>query len=177
MSVSFTRLMISAAVLTTLLVAGGTASAQIPAGSSARAIPTDVERTDAQVSQLISRAEDHFRKGKLNLDDSKRDAARDEFDKAVDTILESGLDVRANQRLQTFYLELVERIYREEVPIGHGLPQATGTALIAQNDQPATSTQGATQPRKAQPVVGFREQKFEPSNLDLLSKLQLSAKH
>ncbi|HXM33579.1 MAG TPA: hypothetical protein VN920_00190, partial [Pyrinomonadaceae bacterium] len=83
MSVSFTRLMISAAVLTTLLVAGGTASAQIPAGSSARAIPTDVERTDAQVSQLISRAEDHFRKGKLNLDDSKRDAARDEFDKAV----------------------------------------------------------------------------------------------
>jgi len=101
---------------------------QIPTGSSARAIPTEVERTDAQVSQLISRSEDHFRKGKLNLDDSKRDAARDEFDRAVDTILESGLDVRANQRLQTFYLELVERIYREEVPIGHGLPQATSTA-------------------------------------------------
>ena len=177
MSVSFTRLMTCAAVLTTLLVAGGAALAQIPAGSSARAIPTDVERTDAQVSQLISRAEDHFRKGKLNLDDSKRDAARDEFDKAVDTILESGLDVRANQRLQTFYLELVERIYREEVPIGHGLPQATGIALIAQNGRPATSTQGEAQPQKTQPapVVGFREQKFEPSNLDLLSKLQLSA--
>src|SRR6266446_4980440 len=136
MSVSFTRLMIRAAVLATLLVAGSAALAQIPAGSSARSIPTDVEKTDAQVSQLISRAEDHFRKGKLNLDDSKRDAARDEFDRAVDTLLESGLDVRANQRLQTFYLELVERIYREEVPIGHGLPQAAGTALVAQNGSP-----------------------------------------
>ena len=65
-------------------------------------------------------AEDHFRKGKLNLEDNKRDQARDEFDKAVDTILESGLDVRASQRLQNFYLELVERIYREEVPLGPG---------------------------------------------------------
>src|ERR1700730_7678229 len=176
MSVSFTRLITCAAVLTTLLVAGGAALAQIPAGSSARAIPTDVERTDAQVSQLISRAEDHFRKGKLNLDDSKRDAARDEFDKAVDTILESGLDVRANQRLQTFYLELVERIYREEVPIGHGLPQATGTALVAQNGQPATAPPGEAKPQKTQPaaMVGFREQKFEAAEGDILARIQLT---
>jgi len=171
MSVSFTRLMIPAAALTALLATGSTALAQIPTGSSARAIPTDVDRTDAQVSQLISRAEDHFRKGKLNLDDSKRDAARDEFDKAVDTILESGLDVRANQRLQTFYLELVERIYREEVPIGHGLPQASGAALIAQNGQPAAPAQNT---QSAPVQVGFREQKFEPSPLDGLSKLQLT---
>ena len=162
--------MTGATVLATMLFVGGAASAQIPIGSSARAIPTDVDRTDAQVSQLIARAEDHFRKGKLNLDDGKRDAARDEFDKAVDTILESGLDVRANQRLQTFYLELVERIYREEVPIGHGLPQASGAALIAQNDQPGTAAQKAAPPVQ----VGFREQKFEPSPLDGLSKLELT---
>src|SRR6266436_1564131 len=146
MSVSVTRLMTCATVLATLL--GSVAFGQIPTGSSARAIPTEVERTDAQVSRLISRSEDHFRKGKLNLDDNKRDAARDEFDRAVDTILESGLDVRANQRLQTFYLELVERIYREEVPIGHGLPQATNTALIAQNGHPTNSTEGQTQTTK-----------------------------
>jgi membrane-bound lytic murein transglycosylase D len=178
MSVSFTGLMIrAAAVLATLLVAGSAALAQIPAGSSARAIPTDVEKADVQVSQLISRAEDHFRKGKLNLDDSKRDAARDEFDKAVDTILESGLDVRANQRLQTFYLELVERIYREEVPIGHGLPQAAGTVLIAQTGQPTTSTQGEAQPQKTQPPpvqIGFREQKFEAAEGDILARLELT---
>src|SRR5213079_3616482 len=133
MVLRFPRLVVCAAVLTSLLGATTVAPAQIPTGSSARSIPTEVERSNAQVSQIIARAEDHFRKGKLNLDDNKREAARDEFDQAVDTLLESGLDVRANQRLQTFYLELVERIYREEVPIGHGL-HATAS-LVAQNGQ------------------------------------------
>lgn len=177
MSVSFTRLMTSAFVLATLLVSGGAALAQIPAGSSARAIPTDVDKTDVQVSRLISRAQEHFKQGKLNLDDSKRSEARDEFDKAVDTILESGLDVRANQRLQTFYLELVERIYREEVPIGHGLPQANGASLIAQNSPSTTSTQGDVQTQKTQPPpaqVGFREQKFEAAEGDILARIQLT---
>ncbi len=40
------------------------------------------------------------------------DAARTEFDKAVDAVLESGMDVRSNPKLQTFYLQLVERVYR-----------------------------------------------------------------
>lgn len=170
------RLLVCAAVITSLLGAITGASAQIPTGSSARSIQTEVERTNGQVSQLIARAEDHFRKGKLNLDDNKRDAARDEFDQAVDTLLESGLDVRANQRLQTFYLELVERIYREEVPIGHGLPHATAS-LVARNGQtPAAGQEPST--GNAQPVplqVGFREQKFDPSPLDELSKLVLTA--
>src|SRR2546430_726536 len=98
MLVNFPRLIVCAVVVTTLLGVATGASAQIPTGSSARSIPTEVERTSGQVSQLIARAEDHFRKGKLNLDDNKRDAARDEFDQAVDTLLESGLDVRANQQ-------------------------------------------------------------------------------
>lgn len=178
MAVSFPRILVCAAVLTSLFGAATGALAQIPAGSSARAIPTEVDKTNGQVAQLITRAEDHFRKGKLNLDDNKRDAARDEFDQAVDTLLESGLDVRANQRLQTFYLELVERIYREEVPIGHGLPQATSAALIAQNVQSPAASPGQPETPKTEPAtvqVGFREQKFQPSPLDELSKLVLTA--
>src|SRR6267143_5094384 len=150
MVATFPRFIIGVTVLATLLGVATGASAQIPTGSSARSIPTEVEKNNAQIVQLIARAEDHFRKGKLNLDDNKRDAARDEFDRAVDTLLESGLDVRANHRLQTFYLELVERIYREEVPIGHGLPQAAGNAL-AQNNQAGPSTHGETQPQKTPP--------------------------
>src|SRR5574341_968913 len=95
----------------------GIIQAQGPAGSSAREIPTEVQKSDPRVDQIIDRANDHFRRGKLNLENNKREQARDEFDKAVDEILMSGMDVRANQRLQTFYLELVERIYREEVPL------------------------------------------------------------
>ena len=115
----------------------------------------------------MTRSEDHFRRGKLNLEDNKREQAREEFDKAIDSILESGFDVRANQRLQTYYLELVERIYREEVPLQQpGAP--VNTQLIAQNTQ--------TQDQKPAPApqIGFRDQKFEPSPLDELSKLVLT---
>jgi membrane-bound lytic murein transglycosylase D len=170
MSTSFSRLIARVALLTALVAPATSIFAQIPAGSSARTIPTEVEKSDGWVSQIIAKAEDHFRKGKLNLEDNKRDQARDEFDKAVDSILESGLDVRASQRLQTFYLELVERIYREEVPVGHGPSQANVSEFVAQKVQ-----SGTAEPRKSQPPqIGFREQKFEPSPLDELSKLVLT---
>ena len=153
------------ALLTALVASATTIFGQIPAASSARAIPTEVEQSEGRVAQVIARAEDHFRRGKLNLEDNKREQAREEFDKAVDSILESGFDVRASQRLQTYYLELVERIYREEVPLTQ--PAAVNSQLVAQNTQePAT--------QKTSPQIGFRDQKFEPSPLDELSKLVLT---
>lgn len=165
----FTRLMASLTLVTAFIAPTATTFGQIPAGSSARTIQTEVEKTDVRVSQIIAKAEDHFRKGKLNLEDNKREQARDEFDRAVDSILESGIDVRASQRLQTFYLELVERIYREEVPLGHRPTQINSAALVAQN----TQTQ-AEPPQKTPPQIGFLEQRFEPSPLDDLSKLVLT---
>jgi membrane-bound lytic murein transglycosylase D len=169
MSASFPRLMARVALLTALVATAASSYAQIPAASSARSIPTEVEQSEGRVAQIIARAEDHFRKGKLNLEDSKREQAREEFDKAVDSILESGFDVRASQKLQTYYLELVERIYREEVP-QQQQPVNTSTMLVAQNNQPQEpATQKATPPQ-----IGFRDQKFEPSPLDELSKLVLT---
>ena len=166
MSFSFATPMRRITLISLLILSATAVSAQIPAGSSARSIPNEVEKSDAQVGEVISRAEDHFRKGKLNLEDNKREQARDEFDKAVDSILESGLDVRASQRLQVFYLELVEKIYREEVPLGRAPVQTNISELVAQNN-PATQ-------KVEPPQIGFRDQKFEPSPLDELSKLVLT---
>ncbi len=172
MSASFPRLMTRVALLTALVASAASSFAQIPAASSARAIPTEVEQSEGRINQIMARAEDHFRRGKLNLEDRKRDQARDEFDKAVDSILESGFDVRASQRLQTFYLELVERIYREEVPLQQpGAPNSTSMVLVAQNTQPQDSS---SQKTPSSPQIGFRDQKFEPSPLDELSKLVLT---
>lgn len=169
MSASFTRLMARVAVLTALVASAASTFAQIPVASSARTIPTEVEQSEGRITQIMARAEDHFRKGKLNLEDSKREQARQEFDKAVDSILESGFDVRASQRLQTYYLELVERIYREEVPLQQPLaPSPVNTQLVAQN------TQEQTQKPAPPSQVGFRDQTFEPSPLDDLSKLVLT---
>jgi membrane-bound lytic murein transglycosylase D len=161
MSASFPRVIARAALLT-VFVSPTNIFGQLPAGSSARDIPNAVQQSEDRVSKIIARAEDHFRKGKLNLEDNKREQARDEFDRAVDSILESGLDVRASQKLQTYYLELVERIYREEVPLQNA--PAANTSLVAQN----------TQTPPPPPQIGFSEQKFEPSPLDELSKLVLS---
>src|ERR1044071_1320107 len=168
MSASFPRLKACVALLMVLVASAATSIAQIPAASSARTIPNEVEQSDGRVIQIITRAEDHFRKGKLNLEDNKRNQAREEFDRAVDSILESGFDVRASQRLQTYYLELVERIYREEVPLQQPNNAAVNTQLVALN----TQTQDQKTPPPSQ--VGFRDQKFEPSPLDELSKLVLT---
>jgi membrane-bound lytic murein transglycosylase D len=170
MFTSFPTLIARTTLFAVLVLPAVTVCAQIPAGSSARDIPTAVQQTDVQVSKIITTAEDHFRKGKLNLEDNKRDQARDEFDKAVDSILESGLDVRASQRLQGFYLELVERIYREEVPLVRAPIQTNVSELVAQNGNAGATAQQKNDP----PQIGFREQKFEASPLDELSKLVLT---
>jgi len=167
MSASFPRLKACVALLVALTASAATSFAQIPVASSARTIPTAVEQSEGRITQIIARAEDHFRKGKLNLEDNKRNEAREEFDKAVDSILESGFDVRASQKLQTYYLELVERIYREEVPLQQQ-SAPVNTQLVAQNTQ--TQEQKTPPP----PQIGFRDQKFEPSPLDELSKLVLT---
>jgi len=165
------------------IIAAGTViptsiQAQGPAGSSAREIQTEVQKAEPRVEQVIERANDHFRKGELNLEDNKREQARDEFDKAVDEILMSGLDVRASQRLQTFYLELVERIYREEVPVLQTAPQPqqNATAVVAQAapDPKAETVDVAKTQQPKQTQVGFVQQAFEPSPLDELSKLILN---
>jgi membrane-bound lytic murein transglycosylase D len=170
------RLAVSALFAATALCFPAIIQAQIPGGSSAREIQTEVQKSDTRVDQVIERANDHFRKGKLNLEDNKRDQARDEFDKAVDEILTSGLDVRASQRLQTFYLELVERVYREEVPLIQVAPQQNVAPVVAQSAPNAKSetveVAKAEQPRQLQ--IGFRQQGFEPSPLDPLSKLVLT---
>jgi membrane-bound lytic murein transglycosylase D len=165
-STSFPRLKACVALLMALVASAATTVAQIPVASSARTIPTEVEQSEGRISQIMTRAEDHFRRGKLNLEDNKREQAREEFDKAIDSILESGFDVRASQKLQTYYLELVERIYREEVPTQQPIA-AVNTQLVAQN------TQQDQKPAPA-PQIGFRDQTFEPSPLDELSKLVLT---
>src|ERR1051326_5831917 len=114
---SLPRLAASAALLSALVLPSVSLRAQ-QAGQQSylRNVGNDVEVEAQRVQQIINSAEDHFKKGELNLKDNKREAARQEFDKSVDTVLESGMDVRSNPQLQNYYLQLVERVYRYEVP-------------------------------------------------------------
>jgi len=168
MTTSHPTLIARLTLLVVLVLTAVGVHGQIPAGgSSARVIQTEVEKSAPRVAQIINKAEDSFRKGKLNLEAGKRSEARDDFDQAVDEILTSGIDVRASHELQTYYLELVERIYREEVPTTAPSKQANVIELVAQNGQ------GTAAPNPP-PQIGFVDQKFEPSPLDEYSKLVLT---
>lgn len=161
---NFPRFIARGALLAAILFPATSALGQVPAGSGARNIPNEVEKASTRVTQIIAAAEDHFRKGKLNLEDNKREQAREEFDKAIDSILESGMDVRASHRLQTFYLELVERVYREEVPLTHASPVRPDIAETVAQNTPKVEVQ----------QIGFLQQKFEPAEGDRLATLVLT---
>jgi len=163
------RLIARTALIAVIVSPSAGVLAQTSSQSYLRSTPSEVEREDPRVAQLVERSEKHFNQGRLNLADNKREQARDEFDKAVDTILESGMDIRSNPRLRDFYLQLVERVYREEVPSTR-LQTASGRVEIASVIQ----QQGAPPVKAQMPQVGFRDQKFEPSPLDELSKLVLT---
>lgn len=168
----------SAAFAAAVILSAVPLQAQKSSPSYLRDTPDEVQKADAQVSKVIERAETHFKQGELNLKDGKGEQARDEFDKAVDAVLESGLDVRAFPRLQKYYLELVERVYRAEIRDPFERLQQQRNAVVAAAPAGAEGQQAAGQEAADQQVaavqVGFVDQKFEPSSLDVLSKLVLN---
>jgi membrane-bound lytic murein transglycosylase D len=167
---SFPRVIIRAALFVALTLSATNLYAQIPAGSSARSIPTEVEKYEARVAQLITQSEARFKEGELHLKAGERLQAREKFDKAVDTILESGMDVRASQKLQTYYLELVERVYRLEVPQQQVAPRVE----VAMNMSSTSTGQFQQDEKNAPQEPGFKHQKFEPSPADEWAKLVLN---
>jgi membrane-bound lytic murein transglycosylase D len=170
---SFPRLILRAAFFVALAFSATNTFAQIPAGSSARSIPTEVERLDARVTQLITQSETYFKEADLHLKARELEQARQKFDKAVDNILESGMDVRASHKLQTYYLELVERIYRLEVPQQQVTPRGGGE--LARNMPVSFNGQYQQDEKDAQQQEpGFKHQKFEPSPADEWAKLVLT---
>jgi membrane-bound lytic murein transglycosylase D len=174
MRTSIPRLFSLLAIFSILVSPVSTAYAQGLTASSLRTTANDVERDNPRVLQIMERAEQHYKLGELNLKDKNMDAARAEFDKAVDSVLESGMDVRSNPKLQTYYLQLVERVYRMEVAMPPMPAQPGNGAQPAQFVAASTNaTNDVAQVAVQQP--GFlREQKFEPSPLDELSRLELT---
>jgi membrane-bound lytic murein transglycosylase D len=177
MRTSFPRLLTALALLSTLTAPLSTLRAQDLSVSSLRSTtPNDIDHDAGRVQAVIDQAESHYKLGELNLKDRNLDAARTEFDKSVDAVLESGMDVRSNPKLQNFYLQLVERIYRMEVPtqplpaqivVAANATQPGGAQIVPTN---ATNDVASVQ----QPTGFLRDQHFEPSPLDELSKIVLT---
>jgi membrane-bound lytic murein transglycosylase D len=94
-------------ILTTLLIS--TISQNLALGQSLQAQPNNI-------NEIMARAEANFSKGEAAFQKGQKEEARRWFDEAVDVIMLSGVNLRANPRLDAFYIELVERINGFEVP-------------------------------------------------------------
>ena len=70
---------------------------------------------DARTQTVIDRAQHLYEVGEEAFAAGDLERSRRSFDDAVDAILLSGLDVRANEPLNGFYNELVEKIHRHQL--------------------------------------------------------------
>jgi len=177
------------AVFALIVLSFGTALSQTSA----------TEETLARYNKLLDDAGRHFRAGLQHYKGDNREEAGARFNESVEEFLRSGLNLQADQRLQSCYTQVVETIYRIEFPSEQQPPQlrqlsatcgwrwndadyklADEVAQISKDSlkkPAANATAGnsaATAAIRNANLVGFNEQNFEPSPLDELSKLELT---
>lgn len=172
MKTTFYRAVYCAILITTIF--NNFLLAQIPNNSSGlRNAPTQVDAQETQITALLAKSESYFHEGELELQNKNYKGAREKFDKAVETILLSGLNVRSYPKLNTYYGQLIERVYRLEVPMTS--PLSVNPASVAQNSAMPNGQSVAQVQTPDIPQIGFGDQKYEVSPLDDLATLKLDA--
>ena len=119
---------------------------RMAAGSTAAA----QDDPSSVVRRLIETSTHHFQRAEAAWRAGQLEQARRDYDRALDLVLESGIDIRTSPALRQHYLYLVEQTYQRQLAL---------TASSGQED-------GATR--------GFGQQVFTPSPLDELTKLDLT---
>ena len=158
----------------------------------------DVIKAQEAVNEVLQKSGMSFKEGLLAYIDSNRPIAGEKFNKSVEVFLYSTLNIQREQKLQSCYNQLIETIYRIEFPTDDQLPQVKNLALtcgwnidtsisdtVAKLSRSTTTTQtgspsgstiaGTGTPSSTPAKSGFNTQEFEPSPLDELSKLELTA--
>jgi membrane-bound lytic murein transglycosylase D len=156
-------------------------------------------KAEEQIKILLDRAGGEFRAGLMALQDNRRSTAREKFDKAVEVFLMSGINLNSNSnaKARECYNQLIETIYRIEFPNEKDQPLIRSLSatcgwnidnkladdiarlvLTAPNNSTpggnTTATVNSSDQSNENLLQGFTEQRFEPSNLDELSKLELT---
>jgi membrane-bound lytic murein transglycosylase D len=142
-------------------------------------VPTEVRQYNQEIQKIIDRAEERFQAGEIHFDKGEYREARRAWDRAIDIILESGVDVRSDQRLQQCYQKLVDTVFQRQLALikvspAQPLPAAestfSGSSVISQATQ-IPETTDAQNPKEKR---GFGEQSYTASPLDELSKIKLT---
>ncbi len=155
--------------------------------------PSEVARAEDAVNVVLAEAGKSFKEALQAYVENRRSEAGLKFNKSVETFLYSTLNIQKDQRLQACYNQLIETVYRIEFPSDSQLPQVRGLAMtcgwnidaslsdgVAKLARPVenvtpSETATAAGPKPNGSNVGFNSQQFDPSPLDELSRLELTA--
>ncbi len=119
------------------------AATKLPRQATAPAIATAKPKPGPKVEEklvpkadpidaLIARVEKEYQQGQANYTAGHLDAAKDNFDRAFDLLLESNYNIRDNERLQEEFDKLIENVHTLELA---ALQQGDG--FTAQKAEPA----------------------------------------
>ncbi|QQS49167.1 MAG: LysM peptidoglycan-binding domain-containing protein [Acidobacteriota bacterium] len=130
----------------------------------------DVSTRSSEIQRVIDRSNGYFHSGEVNFKDGNFEKARREYDRAIDTFLESGMDIRGDARLQQHFQNLVAHIYQRQMTLLTVAPPTSQVVFVQDNHpgkpQPTSDDGGKDR--------GFGQQSFTASPLDDLAKLKLS---
>src|SRR5436190_456432 len=160
----------------------------------------EVKTAQAQYNKVLEDAGRNFKDGLEAFKANKRADSGARFDKAVEVFLYSSLNIQRDGRLQGCYQQLIETVYRLEFPnsaqppqirqlastcgwnwgeaelkLGDDVAQISKNSLQSPITNPTNGPSNSNVAIKNASLVGFNEQTFEPSPLDELSKLELTA--
>lgn len=165
--------------------------------------PAQAEKAEARIRQVTKDSGIRFNQGLLYLKDNRRTQAREEFDKSVEVFLISGINIQSSRNLRECYSQLIETVYRMEFPSNEKPVNINGLSAVCSwnikqdladeiaklvkinpvkdaaesTDKSAESliaSAGTSGVQGQFDQIGFTEQKFEPSPLDELAKLELN---
>ncbi len=138
-------------------------------------LPVEQSHRNQEIQRVIERSINYFQSAEASFKDGNFDKARREYDRAVDTVLEAGIDVRSDSRLQQHYQNLVERIFQRQMTlmVAAPVPAASDVAQNNGDNSPQPATANKTQDKQSSDR-GFGQQVYEPSPLDELTKLSLT---
>jgi membrane-bound lytic murein transglycosylase D len=152
---------------------------------------------EEKFKQIVPKVGEKFKLGLLKLQRNQRREAKEEFDKALEILLESGINLRNTKDFASCYDQLIETIYRIEFPsykakpdikflvatcrwnvdnntfndIDDNLIQSVNSSLFSID---TASLQAQKDVSSSDCKTGFDCQKFEPSPLDELAKVELT---
>jgi len=162
--------------------------------------PQEVQNAEAAVARVITESGNAFREGLTALQDNRRSVAREKFDRSVESFLMSGINLTSsnNAKARDCYNQLIETVYRMEFPnpqqqplirplsatcgwnIDNETADKVAKLVLTVPTQQTTAANNNSMIASVVPNTsadatgGFTEQKFEPSPLDDLAKLELN---